>query len=111
MFPHREPPFHSDWWSIERLAPILLILLLLAVVVWAVVRFTRQPRAVPAGGVDTGPGRSSPGFTSDPAIEQVRQRYARGELDRDTFLQTVRDLSPGGVEAGATDEPPPSATP
>jgi uncharacterized membrane protein len=111
MFPNREPPFHSDWWSIDRLAPILLILLLLAVVVWAVVRFTRQPRAVPAGGVDTGPGRSSPGVISDPAVEQVRQRYARGELDRDTFLQTVRDLSPGGVEAGATDEPPPSATP
>lgn len=110
MFPHGEPPFHSDWWSIDRLAPILLILLLLAVVVWAVVRFTRQPRAVPAGGVDTGPGRSSPGI-SDPAVEQVRQRYARGELDRDTFLQTVRDLSPGGVRAGATDEPPPSATP
>jgi uncharacterized membrane protein len=111
MFPHREPPFHADWWSIDRLAPILLILLLLAVVVWAVVRFTRQPRAVPAGGVDTGPERSSPAAIADPAVEQVRQRYARGELDRDTFLQIVRDLSPGGVEAGTTDEPPPSATP
>jgi uncharacterized membrane protein len=94
MFPHREPPFHPDWWSIDRLAPILLILLLLAVVVWAVVRFTRQPRAVPAGAIDTGPGRSSPMAISDPAVDQVRQRYARGELDRDTFLQIVGDLSP-----------------
>jgi uncharacterized membrane protein len=111
MFPHREPPFHADWWSIDRSAPILLMLLVLAVVVWAVVRFTRQPRAVPAGGVDTGAGRSFPAAIADPAVEQVRQRYARGELDRDTFLQIVRDLSPGSVEVGATDEPPPSATP
>ncbi len=111
MFPHREPPFHTDWWAFDRLAPIVLILLVLAVVVWAVVRFTRQPRAVPAGGVDTGPQRSSPAAIADPAVEHVRQRYARGELDRDTFLQMTQDLSPGGVAADATDQPPPSATP
>jgi flagellar biogenesis protein FliO len=59
MFPHREPPFHTDWWSVERLVPILLMLVLIAVVIWAVVRFTRQPRVVAAGGVDTGPDRSA----------------------------------------------------
>jgi hypothetical protein len=43
-------------------------------------------------------------------VDLVRQRYARGELDRDTFLQTVRDLVPDSVEAGAAD-PPPADTP
>ena len=46
----------------------------------------------------------------DPAVDLVRQRYARGELDRETFLQTVQDLSPGSVEvsveATVTDPPP-----
>ena len=58
MFPHREPPFHTDWWSIDRLAPILLMLLLLAVVVWAVVRFTRQPECEPSAG--RGPSMRTP---------------------------------------------------
>ena len=109
MFPHREPLLHTDWWSVERLIPILLMLVLIAVVVWAVVRFTRQPRVVVAGGVDTGPDRSSPAALADPAVDLVRQRYARGELDRDTFLQTVRDLSPSSVEADVSDPPPPDA--
>jgi len=113
MFPHREPPFHTDWWSVERLVPILLMLVLIAVVVWAVVRFSRQPRVAPAGGVDTGPDRSALLAAGDPAVDLVRQRYARGELDRETFLQTVQDLSPGGggvsVEAAVTDPPPTDA--
>ena len=109
MYPHREPPFHTDWWSVERLVPILLMLLLIAVIIWAVVRFTRQPRVVPAGAVDTGPDRSALSAAGDPAVDLVRQRYARGELDRETFLQTVRDLSPSSFEAGVTDPPPADA--
>ena len=107
---HREPPFHTDWWSVDRLVPILLMLVLIAVVVWGVVRFTRQPRVAPAGGVDTAPDRSALVTVGDPAVDLVRQRYARGELDRDTFLQTVRDLAVDSVEAGAAD-PPPAGTP
>jgi len=103
---HREPPFHTDWWSVDRLVPILLMLVLIAVVVWGVVRFTRQPRVAPAGGVDTSPDRSALVAVSDPAVDLVRQRYAGGELDRDTFLQTVRDLAVDSVEAGAADPPP-----
>jgi uncharacterized membrane protein len=111
MFPHREPPFHTDWWSVERLVPILLMLVLIAVVVWAVVRFSRQPRVAPAG-VDTGPDRSALSAVGDP-VDLVRQRYARGELDRETFLQTVQDLSPRNgevsVEPPVTDPPPTDA--
>ena len=103
---HHEPPFHTDWWSVDRLVPILLMLVLIAVVVWGVVRFTRQPRVAPAGGVDTSPYRSALVAVGDPAVDLVRQRYAGGELDRDTFLQTVRDLAVDSVEAGAADPPP-----
>ena len=114
MFPHREPPFHTDWWSVERLVPILLMLVLIAVVVWAVARFTRQPRVAPAGGVDTGPERSALSAVGDAAVDLVRRRYAQGELDRETFLQTVQDLSPGSVEvsveATVTDPPPADAS-
>jgi hypothetical protein len=112
MFPHNEPPFQTDPWSIERLVPILLMLVLIGVVIWAVVRLTRQPRALVSGApVPPSPSPASPPPTTDPALVLVRQRYAQGELDRDTFLQTIRDLSPGGVEAGVTEEPPPPATP
>jgi len=113
MFPHNEPPFHTtDPWSIERLVPILLLLVLIGVVIWAVVRITRQPSAHVAGAaVPPSLSPASASATADPALMLVRQRYAQGELDRDTFLQTVRDLSPGGVDAGVTEEPSPPATP
>jgi hypothetical protein len=111
MFPHGDAPFHTDWWSIDRLVPILLMLLLIGVVVWAVVRLTRQPSPALAGAVDPAPGKTSPSVIADPALEQVRLRYGRGELDRDTFLQIVGDLSSGGVDGEATAEPPPSVTP
>ena len=112
MFPHTEPPFHTDAWSIERLVPILLLLVLIGVVIWAVVRLTRQPGALVAGAaVPPSLSPASPSATADPALVLVRHRYAQGELDRDAFLQTVRDLSPGGVEAGVTEEPSPPATP
>ena len=112
MFPHNEPPFHTDPWSIERLVPILLLLVLIGVVIWAVVRITRQPRAIVAGAAVPPPlSAAPPSAVVDPALVLVRQRYAQGELDRDTFLQTVRDLTPGGVEADVTEEPPPPATP
>ena len=32
----------------------------------------------------------------DPALEALRTRYARGEVDRDTFLAMRADLSAGG---------------
>ena len=106
MFPHNEPPFHTDPWSIERLVPILLVLALIGVVIWAVVRLTRQPRLVAQAAVPLSLAPASASATADPALVLVRQRYAHGELDRDTFLQTVRDLSPGVVEPGVMEEPP-----
>ena len=105
MFPHRDSPFQTGWWSIERLVPILLMLVLIGVVIWAVIRLTKQPKAVaPGAGAPPLLPTSPAPATVDPAMELVRQRYASGELDRDTFLQLTHDLSPGGVEAGEEPE-------
>jgi putative membrane protein len=76
---------HGGLWFF-RWAPVLLMLVLIAVAVWAVLRTTGRGAAVvpaPAGRVDA-------------ALEEVRLRYSRGEIDRDEFLQRTRDL--GGPE-------------
>jgi len=77
--------------------PLVLFLLLLGLVVWAIVRVSRQPQspAPPPG----------PAPRPDPALEQARMRYARGEIDRDAYLRLVGDLG-GDVAA-----PPPPAPP
>lgn len=39
-----------------------------------------------------GPGGRSAGPVTDPAEDEARRSYARGEIDRERFLQVVRDL-------------------
>ena len=46
--------------------------------------------------------RPAPGDLPDAAIEALRMRYARGEIDRDTFQAMRADLAPG---AGADRRP------
>lgn len=46
---------------------------------------------------------AGPGGTPDP-LEILRMRYARGEIDRDAFLQGTSDLTASAV----TEERPPS---
>ncbi len=36
--------------------------------------------------------RQAPPATADPAVAMLRERYARGDLDRDRFWQMVDDL-------------------
>jgi hypothetical protein len=94
------------------LLPLLLLAALAAVVVFLVIRLTARPGAVASG---PGFGPAGPGFGHrygpDPAIEQVRFRYARGELSRDDYLRIMADLgwSPGGAPPQAG--PPPGRAP
>jgi len=86
-----------DWWSgfFGGVLPFVFLLVLLGVAVWAIARVTRGPASVV-------PSARRP----DPALEEVRLRYARGEMNRDEFVQRARDLGATGLELGQPSPPP-----
>jgi putative membrane protein len=99
--PYEGPMGHAPWWvPFQGIVPILLLIVLVAVVVWAVLRTTRQRpvTAMPAGAPRV-----------DAALEHARMRYAQGEIDRDQFQRIAQDLS--GAEPGGPAADPPSLEP
>ncbi len=72
-----------------RVLLALVFLLLVAAVIWLVVREVRH-RRTPALAAGVGPAAA--GATHDAALEQLRLRYARSEIDRDEYLERLRDL-------------------
>jgi putative membrane protein len=89
---------HSWWWGFwAHFIAFLFFLALIALVVWVVVRITSRPQ----GGAMVPVGRA-PALHRDPALEEVRLRYARGEMSREEFVQRSGDLGgepePGGAE-------------
>ncbi len=82
--------------------PLVLFMVLIGLVVWAVLRFTGRGRALmpSSSGVI---GASPP----DHALQEVRLRYARGEMDRQEFVQRYRDL--GGSQPPSDEPSAPSA--
>ncbi len=79
MFRHNRFP-DGGWMAFNRILPLILCLVLIGVVVWAVTRFTRgNPASTPP--------------PHDPALEELRQAYARGQVTRDEFLQKQADLT------------------
>jgi uncharacterized membrane protein len=85
----------------------LLLFLLLALVVGVVAAFVFRWRAGRQGGtLRLAPAAARP---ADDALGIVRLRYARGEIDRDQFLQASTDLGGGGTYPVA--EPPPDDAP
>jgi putative membrane protein len=74
------------WGFFGGLVPLLMFLLLIAVAVWAIVRVTNRPLAAPASEAGV------PVFRRDAALDEVRLRYARGELSREEYVQRSRDL-------------------
>ena len=81
-------------WTLGDVLPLVLLIVLIGVVVWAVLRVTRDDRAPVAAAVG-----------ADPALAEARLRYARGDMTRDEYLERSRDL--GG--AVPPPEPPPPA--
>jgi uncharacterized membrane protein len=97
MFGH-----HGWWWRLGGIMPSLLLLLLIGVTIWAVLRITARG-LVPA----EGPGRPLPGGRRDQALEEVRLRYARGDMTREEFVQRSRDLGGPELDPGEPIPPPP----
>ena len=89
---------HDAWWSgPEHLLPLLLFAILVGVLVWGVLRLTSQRTPALAGvGAPVGPPPALP--PRDHALEELRVGYARGEIDRNEFLQRAADLGPAQQE-------------
>ena len=86
---------HDAWWQDGlHLLPLLLLVVLIGVIVWGVLRLSS------AGALATAGAGSRPGAPVTPAgppprdqaLEALRVRYARGELDRTDFLERSADL-------------------
>ena len=96
---------HGWWYGPLHLLPVLLLLALIGVIIWGVLRLSHQ---APAGAVaaQAAGGPPAPLPTHDPAQEELRLRYARGEMDQEEFLRRRADL--GGAPVGAA---PPQTPP
>ena len=98
---------HDAWWGFFHLLPFLMFLVLIGVGIWAVLRLSSRPLAAAGAGAVGAPSR-------DAAVEELRIRYARGELGRDDFAQRMRDLGShdiGPADAGASPGDAPSSSP
>jgi uncharacterized membrane protein len=100
--------FHSGgfegsggWHILGGILPVLLFLILIGVGIWAIVRVTSANRAQFAGAA------TAPMHRPDPALEELRLKYARGDMSREEFVARSRDLGAMVPEAG---EPPPPET-
>jgi putative membrane protein len=90
---HRASDEHALWWFFMFLVFALLVGLVAALAMrWLSGR--QQVAAAPAAAFAAGP--------ADEALSLVRMRYARGEIDREQYLQASADL--GG-------QPPPTQSP
>lgn len=93
------PGWDAPWWQglLGGLIPMLFLIALGVLVVWAVLRMAeRRLPPSPAALPPAGPPR-------DPALEQARLRYARGELSREEYLRVSADLGgPPATEEEAT---------
>jgi putative membrane protein len=96
---------HDAWWQGGvHLLPLLLLAVLIGVIVWGVLRLSSTGALAIAGsgGRQGAPGTPAGPPPRDQALEALRVRYARGELDRTDFLERNADLGgPPNPDASA----------
>ena len=84
--PYRGYMHHDAGWGFgEWFLVMLLILLVVAVAAFLIANLTRARTAQPAA--------IAPAAGGADALEIVRLRYARGEIDREQYLQLSGDLA------------------
>ena len=86
MFPRRGPgpvPYEFHHHAGAGVLPWLFLVLLVALLVVAVLALLRQRREAASPAAPAAP---------DPALAELRSRYARGEIDRDEYLTRSADL-------------------
>jgi putative membrane protein len=93
---------HDAWWQGGlHLLPLLLLVVLIGVIVWGVLRLSSTGALAIAGagsrpGTPATPAGPPPRDEAhDQAVQELRVRYARGELDRTDFLERSADLGGG----------------
>jgi len=99
---------HEATWlaALHAIMPFLVVLALAVLVVWVVLRLSAdrgRPVLQPAG------WSGQPGPRVDGALDEVRMRYARGEIDRDEFARRFADL--GGGPPPVSPSPPAAPEP
>jgi putative membrane protein len=79
----------AGWlWPFHFIVPLLFLALVVTVVVVAV-RY-----GMGWGGHPTGPGSAGYGMERRPtALDVLEERYARGEINRDEYLEKKRDIA------------------
>jgi putative membrane protein len=94
---------HQDSWWIGalHLLPLFLLVVLAGVVVWGVLRLTSRGTPLMAG-----VGDPTPMPPYDPALEELRVRYARGEVDRIEYLERSADLGGPTIPDAPAGTPP-----
>jgi putative membrane protein len=98
---HHHPGGSFEWHEGPGIFGLLGFLVLIALLVLAVVLVVRLLRG--RGHVQSAAWHSSPwhpGPWPDPAVAELRVRYARGELSREDYLERTTDLS-GGPPPGS----------
>ncbi len=91
------------WWWPGMLLMGLFWIAVLGLIVWAVIAAVGRRSHVPPGGGPGGPGGPMGGPS---AMEVLRQRYARGEIDDATYERMRERLE----AAHSPGEQPPAAT-
>ena len=127
-FPVRGP-FGHHIGGIGVAGIVLMIILWIAVIavivigIRALILHSRRNKAVPPGTAGMPAGSYPPGVVAGPAraaapslVAILEERYARGEINRDEFLQRKQDLGLAGPAIAPTappapEAPTPSATP
>jgi uncharacterized membrane protein len=93
---------HHGWWPgiFSELIPLLFLVVLIAFGIWAVRRITDGDRLFVANPASRGQA-SMARAGMDGAVQELRLRYARGEVGRDEFVERFRDLGGQGPEPPA----------